>query len=83
MCEKSNADYSKVIEAFVKRDHVNKDYLDCNDNLRGYAGPCLPKDVQAMIHFCKKLNINAGIFEFLDKENNNFKPTVLADMRKE
>ena len=83
VCEKSNADYSKVIEAFIKRDHVNKDYLDCNDNLRGYAGPCLPKDVQAMIHFCKKLNINAGIFEFLDKENNNFKPTVLADMRKE
>lgn len=83
VCSSSNADYSKVLEAFIKRDHIRKDYLDCNDDLRGYAGPCLPKDVQAMMYFCKKSNIDAGIFEFLDEENKNFKPTVMEDMRKE
>jgi len=81
VCDSTGADYTKVIEAFFKRDHVNKDYLDCNDNLRGYAGPCLPKDVQAMAYLSKAININARIFEFLDEENKNFKPTVKEGMR--
>ena len=73
----------KIKEAFVKRSHVNDSYLDSNENLRGFSGPCLPKDVRAMSHFANINNIKAGLFDFLDKENDQYKKTVLEGMREE
>ena len=77
------ANYEKIKEAFVKRSHVNDSYLDSNENLRGFSGPCLPKDVRAMSHFANINNIKAGLFDFLDKENDQYKKTVLEGMREE
>jgi len=55
--------------------------LDCNDNFRGYAGACLPKDVRAFVHLAEKMGIDAGIFKFLNNENKKYKPTVFPGMR--
>ena len=82
VCLALDVDYTNVKSALVARDHVNDVYLDCNENFRGYAGACLPKDVRAFIHLSKLLNLNTDIFEFLDNENKKYKSTVFEGMRK-
>mgnify|MGYP003132250652 FL=1 len=83
MCVSLGIDYNAIKEAIVCRDHINDIYLDCNENFRGYAGACLPKDVKAFAHLAKELKSNAGIFKFLDDENKKYKPTVFPGMRDE
>ena len=81
MCKALDIDYNAVKDTIVCRDHINDVYLDCNENFRGYAGACLPKDVKAFVHLVEELNIEAGIFKFLDEENKKYKPTVFPGMR--
>jgi UDPglucose 6-dehydrogenase len=81
ICQKINADYSKVKEAFVKRGTTKDLYLDVNENFRGYAGVCLPKDTKAMDSFSKELQLNLKFFETLSAENEKFKKTVFQGMR--
>ena len=42
---------------------------------------CLPKDVMAMNELVKKHNLDLGIFEFMNKENNKFQKKVPKGMR--
>ena len=42
ICKKMGVDYTNVKDAVVRRSHINDQYLDCNDNFRGYGGVCLP-----------------------------------------
>jgi len=83
VCKDLDVNYDNVKEALIKREHINDVYLDCNENFRGFSGACLPKDVRAFIHLTKSRDINAGIFEFLNKENKKYKPTVFPGMRDE
>jgi len=82
VCVAMDVDYNNVKGAIVTRDHINDVYIDCNENFRGYAGACLPKDVRAFIHLSKSLGIDTGIFKFLDDENRKYKSTVFEGMRK-
>ena len=81
VCKNLDVNYDNVKAALVKRTHINDVYLDCNENFRGFSGACLPKDVRAFVGLAKNMGINAGIFEFLDKENKKYKPTVFEGMR--
>lgn len=83
ICQKVNADYSKIKDAFVKRGTSKDMYLDVNENFRGYAGVCLPKDTKALDSFVKELGLDLKLFETIDKENNKFKKTVFDGMRVE
>ena len=76
-----NADYSKIKNAFLKHSKIPDIYLDVNDNFRGYAGTCLPKDVKAIAHLCKDKNLDLTLFSVLDSENEKFKKTVFKGMR--
>lgn len=40
LCKATGTDYSAVKNAIVNRDHITDIYLDCNENFRGYKGPC-------------------------------------------
>jgi UDPglucose 6-dehydrogenase len=82
ICKKLNINYDNVKQAIVMRKHINDCYLDCNENFRGYAGACLPKDVKTFVHLSQQLDIDAKMFEFLDNENKKYKPTVFQGMRK-
>jgi len=82
VCKKMGVNYNNIKSALVSRNHINDVYIDCNENFRGYAGACLPKDVRAFIHLAKSLDVDAGIFEFLDNENKKYKSTVFEGMRK-
>ena len=76
------ADYSKLLSAYLLRDNDKSDYLLVNEDLRGYGGPCLPKDVKALNSLIKKHNIPFQLFDAIDSDNQNLKTTVFKGMRK-
>jgi UDPglucose 6-dehydrogenase len=82
VCHKVGANYTKIKDAFVKRGTTKDIYLDVNDNFRGYAGMCLPKDTKALDALVKELNLDLKLFETIDVENDKFIKTVFKGMRK-
>jgi len=78
-----DADYSKILDAYLERNMPNSDYLMANEELRGYGGHCLPKDVKALICLTKRLNIPLELFNAIDHDNQNLKTTVFKGMRKD
>ena len=83
VCNKLDCDYTTVKDAFVKFGRCKDTYLDVNENLKGYGGMCLPKDVKAMTRLLDKLNIDFDTFESIDKDNSKLKTTVFNGMRKQ
>lgn len=81
ICKKIDADYTKVKDAYILRNTTKDMYLDVNDNFRGYAGVCLPKDTKALSMFVNDLKLDLKLFEVLEQENEKFKKTVFEGMR--
>lgn len=81
ICKYLNVDYTIIKDSFIKRGTTKDVYLDVNDNFRGYAGVCLPKDTKALDFFIKSQNLDLKLFETIDNENNKFKKTVFNGMR--
>ena len=44
-------------------------YLDCNENLRGFSGACLPKDIEAIFALTSKLGINYNFLKGVIDDN--------------
>jgi UDPglucose 6-dehydrogenase len=74
-------DYDKIKTAFLVNNRMPDEYLDVKDELRGYGGACLPKDVLAMQDLCNRLNIPHSLFQNINDENAKFKRTVFEGMR--
>lgn len=81
VCKNLDADYTKIKNTITQRDHIEDIYLDCNDNIRGFGGVCLPKDLKAIAAICKNKNLNVEFFQNLLKENSKYKTTVFDGMR--
>lgn len=81
ICKKLNVDYSIIKDSFIKRGTTKDVYLDVNENFRGYAGVCLPKDTKALDFFVKSIGLDLKLFETIDSENKKFKKTVFNGMR--
>jgi UDP-glucose 6-dehydrogenase len=58
-------------------------YLDVSEDLRGYGGPCLPKDTRAIVRLMERLNIDMDFFRTVDSDNKKLKTTVFEGMREE
>ena len=82
VCNKLDCDYTTVKDAFVKFGRCKDTYLDVNENLKGYGGMCLPKDVKAMAKLLDKLEIDFDTFKSIDRDNSKLKITVFNGMRK-
>lgn len=82
LCDKTGCDYSKIKNAFVKTGKAVDMYLDVNENLKGYGGMCLPKDVRAMNKLLQKNGVDFNMLDAIDKDNNKLKITVFNGMRK-
>ena len=83
VCKHAGADYCMVKEALIHRDHIFDRYLDCNDNFRGFGGPCLPKDLSALNAYCEANDLDVDFFRALLEENNKHITTVYDGMRPE
>lgn len=81
LCADMGADYTKVKDAVVNREHIQDIYLDCNQSFRGFGGMCLPKDTKALAFLCEQMKNNVEFFDFLIKENAKYKITVFDGMR--
>jgi UDPglucose 6-dehydrogenase len=82
VCKSSGANYTKVKNAIVLREHIQDIYLDCNKNFRGFGGMCLPKDTKALASLCKEKGLNVEFFDNILEENSKYKITVFKGMRK-
>ena len=69
VCQRLGGDYNAVYNAIIKRECFNPAYLECNENLRGFGGHCLPKDTQAWDNLIKKLNLPYTMIEAAIKDN--------------
>jgi UDPglucose 6-dehydrogenase len=83
ICTRMGADYNKIKDTIVNRDHINDVYLNCNENFRGFGGPCLPKDTRTMAFLEKRLDSNVDFFGSILKENSKYKVTIHDGMREE
>ncbi|MGH9945915.1 MAG: hypothetical protein ACRD6X_01800 [Pyrinomonadaceae bacterium] len=82
VCKASGANYDVVKNAMVQRDHIFNKYLDCNENLRGFGGMCLPKDTNAIAAFAKDKGLDIGLFRAVVDDNSRYETTVFEGMRK-
>jgi len=80
-CKKCNVNYANIKNAIVNRKHISDNYLECNDNFRGFGGMCLPKDTAALAKICEDLPVR--FFDNLLEENKKYETTVFDGMRKE
>ena len=76
-------DYTNVKNSIVNRKHIMDQYLDCNENFRGFGGVCLPKDTRALNRLAKELKTNSKFFHTILKENERYDTTVFDGMRQE
>jgi len=83
VCKATGADYTKIKNTIVQREHINDVYLGCNENLRGFGGPCLPKDTRTIAALVKRESLNVDFFKMLLEENSKYKTTVFKGMREE
>lgn len=81
LTKKFHADYDLIKKGLLKTSDLPNIYLDCNDNMRGFGGPCLPKDLSAIINLAKKHNVNMRIMEALQDLNKVLKTSVKPGMR--
>tara|TARA_R110000824_G_scaffold291014_1_gene479471 strand:- start:1361 stop:2158 length:798 start_codon:yes stop_codon:yes gene_type:complete len=81
ICKKLDVNYTNVKDAVVNRSHITDIYLDCNENLRGFGGVCLPKDTKALNRLVIELETGSKLFETILSENERYKTTIFEGMR--
>jgi UDPglucose 6-dehydrogenase len=71
----TGADYNQVVKLYdtVK---VDQSYLEANDDLRGFGGKCLPKDLDFIIDTFNQANLKQTLFNSLKDDNTKWKTTV-------
>lgn len=67
--KKVGADYDEAKRIATKRYNMIDSYLDCNENLRGFGGACLPKDTTAIFALTSKLGIQYNFLRGLLEDN--------------
>ena len=82
ICKFESISYDVVLDGCIHRNDYTSDYLEVNEDLRGYAGVCLPKDTLALASYVKKNHLNLDIFKAIHEENEKLKKTVFKNMRK-
>ena len=81
LCIKLDADYSKVKQSYVLTNKLGDNYLDVREDLRGFAGMCLPKDTMAICKLAEDLNLNYKLLNALIDDNKHLKKSIIGKMR--
>lgn len=80
---KLDCDYTAIKNAYIMTGKAKDIYLDVNSQLRGYSGPCLPKDTKALSVLIKTLGLDYDLIESIHTDNEKFDKTVFPGMRHE
>ncbi len=79
ICKKTGSDYTAVKNAVSKHGPVGDHYLDCNENLRGFGGACLPKDTRAIIALAEDLDLDIDILNAIVTDNDKYPVDILEN----
>jgi len=71
ICKKYDADYDVLLDSFYKSKN-GQSYMEVNENLRGYGGKCLPKD----INFAVDIFDDCKLFQSIKDDNVKWKTTI-------
>lgn len=75
ICEKYDADYDVLLDSFYKSKN-GQSYMNVNENLRGYGGKCLPKDID----FAIDIFDDCKLFQSIKEDNQKWKTTLMKDV---
>ena len=76
LAEKLGADWDQVVEGVVADPRIGNSHSSVpgHDGKRGFGGTCFPKDINAIIEFSKKHNIEMNTLEAAWKTNLRVRP---------
>jgi UDPglucose 6-dehydrogenase len=79
-CKVNNADFNQVI-SFINNQQRNglQSYLEVSDDLRGFGGKCLPKDLKFCIDDFEKQNLDQTFFTGIEQDNTSWPTTIRND----
>lgn len=83
LTENLSSDYETIRSAFCTVSGEIPDYLFVKEDLRGFAGPCLPKDSIALSKTLVQNGITFSLINAMIEDNNSIPKTVLSGMRNE
>lgn len=69
------SDYNKILEMYRAVSH-DQSYLEADENMRGFGGKCLPKDLDFVIQTLEQLNLDQTYFTSIKEDNAKWKITV-------
>jgi nucleotide sugar dehydrogenase len=74
--DKTNSDWSKALEGFVADPRVGNTHIDVpgHDGKLGFGGSCFPKDIQAIIDFSKKIDVETKVLKAAWETNLQVRP---------
>ena len=71
--EKTEADYETIRSIVVEDPRIgNSHSFIFHKKYRGYGGACLPKDIDSLIDFAKKVGAPSELLETVKKLNNDY-----------
>jgi nucleotide sugar dehydrogenase len=73
ICEAYDTSWTKVRELWLNDPRVNSMHTAVFAHNRGYGGKCFPKDVNAIIKFAEKRDIESVVLKAVDKANQKFR----------
>lgn len=71
LAQSADVDYSSMIKLYSLIQN-NQSYLEVNENLRGFGGKCLPKDIDFIIKTFLDYNIDQQLFTAVREDNQKW-----------
>jgi UDPglucose 6-dehydrogenase len=75
ICKKYGANYDVLLDSFYQTKN-GQSYMKVDENLRGYGGKCLPKDIDFAIDIFN----DCKLFQSIKDDNQKWKTTIREDI---
>ena len=84
IADQVNVNWDDAMNGFLSDGRIGHSHTNIpgHDGKKGFGGSCFPKDVQAIIHYAKSLNIDLGTLEGAWKTNLKIRPEKDWEMLK-
>ena len=76
ICDRFDIDYNKVVEYSIYDERLGKSHwaVPGPDGKLGFGGSCFPKDINALVYLCKKMDININLISSVIDTNLMVRP---------
>jgi UDPglucose 6-dehydrogenase len=76
ICDHIEVDYDKVVEYALYDSRIGRTHFSSPgpDGKPGFGGSCFPKDLNALIHFAKQLEVKPTVLESVWQKNLEVRP---------